>query len=525
MRTLFAVIALAHLVCLTLANPTGIRFAVGENGLNYFAETIVAIINTKFNGAVSVPTVDFKKDDVEGSISNIVISDTGVGDISFVLQSGNTASLTISGFHSSINADFDAHTTFWPHIGGHGGVSASAGGTFQTTVTASTTSDGHVQLTSDAVSVDISSLDIHFSGGLTSLILNVIKDLFGGLIRSSIEKMIDSKFGALVSTDLNAALAQIKTVKTFAKAPYNNTEALIGFEDLSTTASYISAGLEGYLVPVANPSAIPPFSVVTMPDFYSGASDAFVQVMVSAFTVESLAWGFIGAGALQHVIPPSAVPANAALQLNTNDPAFLLIAPGMVTRYPNMNIQIDARVQQGVQVSSATNDDSFAVSAPLTLALQPLTPQGPADAFILGCTFSTSLKVSISNQTAGGNANAPAIVGEMEYLQCPLAVQNSTVGPVKIGVLADVLNYLLPNVLVPLINQDLAIGFPLPSSPAVSLQQTSISFEDNYVVFGTAISINPNDIPINVTSTSSTEHVKALPMLYDTDTPSLRGAK
>lgn len=421
-----------------------------------------------------------------------------MGQVSVTLGSANQATAKITNLNiGSIYADWDYKLKIWPHIPrGSGSVTGSVSGSYaDVSVVADldTSSPGHVSVKASSVSVSVGDLSIKFHGGLTSLLLNLFKDLFGGFIRSKLSDALSTSITAAINTNLNAALLALPTSKPLSKGAnhWNQTSMEIGFTSWDGTTSYVSLGVEGY-VQANLPNWSPPYTAPSLPVISPVADTSYVQVMLSAYTLESLAAASVSVDALSTLITHDKLPAGFPVQLNTSSTAFKLIAPGLAARYPNQLMAIKAYAAQGAVVSSAADDDSFAVSLPLRLEFDAATGGYLAPGFTLGCTLSTALKVGVKTGAV------PAINGSLEYLSCPLTVTNSSVGAVNIGLLKDAVDILLSRVIMPLVNDLAGIGLPLPAVDGISLTNPGVHFENNYAVISTDVSVNISALPFVV---------------------------
>lgn len=76
----------------------------------------------------------------------------------------------------------------------------------------------------------------------------------------------------------------------------------------------------------------------------------------------------------------------------------------------------------------------------------PVTPKGPVDAFILNCTVATALQASVDEPRK-------VIVGKLDYIRCPLGVVSTQVGPVNVGDLQALVDFVIPSLALPAINK------------------------------------------------------------------------
>ena len=220
-------------------------------------------------------------------------------------------------------------------------------------------------------------------------------------------------------------------------------------------------------------------------------NDTYLQLLISGYTVESFFWVFQRNGLLQETITPQNIPSKFPLKLNTSDPIWYLVAPKMQSTYPNDAVHIVFKIQSGTNVTSSEDDDSFTVSMPIAMDVQAITSDGPKDAFILGCPLKTTLKLSVKdrlNKTSGQTQQV--IAGHMEYLDCDLGLENTTVGKVHYKELAKGIDFAIEHILLPLLNDALRVGFPIPSGSFIHLTNSTVSFGDNFAAVGSQVKVN-----------------------------------
>ncbi len=399
----------------------------------------------------------------------------------------------------------------WPHLpAGSGDVSGSVGScSLDAVATIYTLPGGHLNATLPTVDIEVGDISLHFSGGITAWILDLLKGLLKGIFKRAISGGLASTMQDIVATDLDSVMATFPTKMALPlPQPYNVTGLDISVTSPPTfTPEYLGLGIAGSAYLTTNPALKPPFQPPANLSLWdSRTAEHSVQISLSAYTVQSLLWAYKQSGILTYTVPPSAVPPKFPLQLKTNDPVWLLIAPKMVTAYPADWIQLLARFGEGFAVSCSPLDNSLAVTLPLALDVQPLTSSGPATAFTVGCPLKASLRLKVATQVFTNGSSQDAITGSLEYVTCDLAVSNSSVGTVKIGALNTLVSWALPGLILPFANTLLAEGFPLPSVDGVSLSNSTIAFRENYVVVATDLKVNASALPFN-TSSSTLRHV------------------
>jgi len=399
-----------------------------------------------------------------------------------------------------LTAEWAYRLHIWPHLpSGSGDVQGSVGGcTLDAVATIYTLPGGHLNASLPSVDIEVGGISLHFSGGITAWILDLLKGLLKGVFKNAIAGGLAGAMQDIIATDIDGVLAVVPTHMSLPlPEPYNVTGVDISVTTPPTfTPEYFGLGIAGKSYLTDDPTKQPPFTAPTNLSLWDArTAEHSVQISLSTYTVQSLFWAYQQSGVLQYTIAPSVIPPKFPLQLKTSDVAWLLIAPKMVLAFPSDWIQLNAHFGEAFAVSCSPLDNSLAVTLPLALDVQPITSSGAVTAFTVGCPLKASLRLKIATQVFQNGTSREAITGSLEYVTCNLTVTNSSVGTVKIGALAGLVNWVLPGLVLPFANTLLAEGFPLPSVDGVSLANSTVAFRDNYVVFASDLDVNASALP------------------------------
>lgn len=401
----------------------------------------------------------------------------------------------------ALSANWAYQLHIWPHVPyGSGVVTGSvASCSAKVLATVYTLPGGHLNATIDTVDISVGDVTLHFSGGITAWILDLLKGLLKGVFKSAIAGGLEDTLRELVADDVDSILATFPTQQPLPlPAPYNVSGIDIAVTaGPAFTAQYFGIGISGAGYVLSDPAKPPPFTPPTNLSLWDArTAEYYAQVAVSTFSVQSLFWSLQEGGVLRYTVLPTDVPADFPLQLKTSDIAWDAIAPGLVKAYPDMWVQLAAHFGEAFKVTASEAGNSFAVTLPLALDIQPQTPSGPVTAFTVGCPLATQMRVSVNQ-----NGTGQVIAGSLDFVTCDLGVTNSSVGKVTIGLLTTVVNWALPTLVLPFANSLLQEGFPLPSVDGVTLTNTTVAFRDNYAVLASNLDVNISALPFNFSST------------------------
>jgi len=331
-----------------------------------------------------------------------------------------------------------------------------------------------------SANVQISNIDFH--AGLLGDLLNLLTGLFKGHLESSLNSEVCNVVNNYINNDANAILDKYTlTLPINAPAPYNIAEAVFTLTDTPTVAaSYLSVDMTGEVVNTAHPTN-PPYQAPNLPPFDAANANHMVQLFLSPWIVETGAYVFYQANLMSATISSSMIPASSPIKLNTSD--FSVLAPLLYKEYPDMGMSIDLSVDGIPAMIAATT--GLNVTMPLRFGFNVLSPKGTEPAFVLNCTLATALDATIDN------TYPTSVVGQMRYLACPLEFVSSTVGAVQAGLLAGLIDVLIPSVALPAINKVLEKGFPLPVVQGLTFVNPELVFGAGYLLVATDVNFNP----------------------------------
>jgi len=109
-------------------------------------------------------------------------------------------------------------------------------------------------------------------------------------------------------------------------------------------------------------------------------------------------------------------------------------------------------------------------------------------AFTLGGTVSVTGSASISGSS---------IIGSVSYVFCNFTLTKSEIGPFDVTTFDELLNLLFAEGVIPVINNILADGFPLPSLKGITLENSSVGFGNRYLLVSTDFTYQPRETTTN----------------------------
>jgi hypothetical protein len=422
------------------------------------------------------------QDGFDIDVTNIQCQNFKIGSYDMTLTPSYGAVVTLDDITISCSGDWKFKLHSWPHIpDGSGSANVSISGTNANVGVLVTEKASLPVLAADKVSLNIGSIDITFHGSLWDWLLDLLKDLLSGSIKSAVSDAFDSAITKFVNVDANAQLAKLKfEVPLKLKAPYNIAEARFGLvADPDFNTSFVGVALQGDVVPIANP-VTPPITPPQLPAFDSAAAASYIQMHFSDYTFVSAVYTFYQANLLTWPLSADKIP------LGFNETvAYVLIAPGFPLKYPTSPVSLFIHVLDiptfEIQPSGIT------VSVPVGFDFNvPDTNGNIVTAFTLGANTSLGLDLSIGPDSD----NELALLGNLSFLTADLYVIQTNVGSVSTGLLQDLINFLFTDILLPIVNDLLVNGIPLPSLDVVILKKTALTLGNENIMISSDFVFN-----------------------------------
>ncbi|XP_008696330.2 bactericidal permeability-increasing protein [Ursus maritimus] len=294
--------------------------------------------------------------------------------------------------------------------------------------------------------------------------------LFHKKIESSIRKTMSSKICQVVTSSVSSKLqSYLKTLRVTTKI---DQVAGINYSlvaPLTAMADSLDGQLKGEFYNVAQPSPAPfgPPALAFPPDHermvYLGFSDYF-------FNTAGLVYQ--QAGVLHLTVTDDMIPKGSKFRLTTTFLGALI--PQVAKMFPNMTVQLNiwasspphlTMLPTGLVFTPALETQAFAVLPNSSLA--PL--------FVLHLSTNVSVEVG---------ATSDRLVGKLRLDRLLLELKHSDVGPFSVEVLQAIMNYVLPTIAIPKINERLQKGFPLPLPANVQLFNLVLQSHQNFLLLG-----------------------------------------
>ncbi|XP_062947904.1 bactericidal permeability-increasing protein [Cynocephalus volans] len=325
---------------------------------------------------------------------------------------------------------------------------------------------GQATINCSSCSNHINSVHVHISGSSLGWLIQI----FHKKIESSLRNTINSKICKVVTNSVSSKLqTYFQTIPVTAVI-----DAVAGIDyrlvaPPTVTAENLDGQLKGEFFRLAHPSP-PPFTppVLAFPTNH----DRMVYLGLSDYFFNTAGLVYQEAGVLKLVLKDDMIPKQSKFRLTTD---FLgNFIPQVAKMFPSMKVQLLVSVSSPPHMSVQPTGLALALALEAqTFAVLPNSSLAPL--FLLGMSTNASMEVG---------AKSDRLVGELKLGRLLLELKHSDVGPFLVKVLEAVMNYIVPTVVLPKVNEKLQKGFSLPMPSHIQLYDLVLQSHQNFLLLG-----------------------------------------
>ncbi|TNN78594.1 Bactericidal permeability-increasing protein [Liparis tanakae] len=457
-------LALTALIPLTLSTNPGVKVKLTAKGLEYGRQLGMVSIQKKLK-TIKVPDMSGKQrvspiGKVKYSLTNIQIVDVGLPTSALDLVPGTGVRLSIA--KAFINLHGNWRVKYLRVIKDSGSFDLKVSGlTVTTSIAIKSDETGRPVVSTVNCVAKVGSVSVKFHGG-ASWLYNLFKKFVEKALRNALDKKICTLVGDAV-TDLNP---QLKTLNVVAKVDkYAEIEYSMVSAPAVTKAS-IEFGMKGEFYNIGKHQE-PPFTAAAFS--LPPETDRMLYIGLSAFTANSAAYVYNTAGALSLDITDDMIPRGSPIRLNTR--TFYVFLPQLAKRFPGLMMKLLVRTAKAPVVTFEPNKATVEASSTVTAyAIQPNATLSPL--FVLNMETSASARVFVSGMRLAGAVN----LNKMD-----LTLGKSYVGDFQVRTLNSIFQTVLKLVVIPILNVQLAKGYPLPALGKMNLVNTQLQVLKEHV--------------------------------------------
>ncbi|XP_072487666.1 lipopolysaccharide-binding protein-like [Notamacropus eugenii] len=449
------------------SNP-GIVARITQKGLNYACAEAVTTLEKEL---LMITLPDFKGDFKikhlgrgEYHFKSLNIQSVELKNSKLDLVPGEGLQASISNAFIHVDGDWKARKSFLRVSGSFDlrvrGISISV------SLQLSSDSSGRPTVTSKQCRSRIADVDLDVSGKIGWLV-----NLFQHQIESKFRKILEDKICEIVKKSVASDLQPfLQTLPVIAKIDEiaGMDYALAG--PPQATSYSLDTPFKGEFFRQSHRSPVP-FEppAMKLPE----AHDLMVYFGISDRVFNTASKVYWEAGVMNYIITDDMIPSSFSIRLITS--SFRALVPQLGKLYPNMPMEL--------QVSS---------SSPPVMVFSPgnvtLTPVMDLQAFVI---LPNSLRqplflLSVTTTVwATMGVNGSRLVSSVTPgSSLTMKLKHSDIGPINVPLIQAILDYYATNTLLPTVNENMEIGFPLPLPRNIQLHDLIIQPYQDFLLLG-----------------------------------------
>ncbi|XP_057558255.1 bactericidal permeability-increasing protein [Hippopotamus amphibius kiboko] len=311
----------------------------------------------------------------------------------------------------------------------------------------------------------INNVRIHISGSSLGWLIQ----LFHKEFESSLRNAMDSEICEVVTSTVSSKLQPY-----FQTLPVTTKIDNVAGIDYSlvapprATADNLDGLLKGEFFSLAHRS-LPPFAppALTLPTDH----DRMVYLGISEYFFNTAGLVYQKAGVLNLTLKDDMIPKESKFRLTTK--FFGTLIPQVAKMFPDMEMQLL------IWASSPPNLTVHPTGLVLTFALDTqafavLPNSSLVPIFLLEMNTNVSVDVGVRSDR---------LIGELRLDKLLLELKHSDVGPFSVELLQAAMNFVVPVVVLPKINEKLQKGFPLPLPTYIQLYNLVLQPYQDFLLF------------------------------------------
>ncbi len=326
------------------------------------------------------------------------------------------------------------------------------------------TAKGDPQLVAKDVQVNFANMDVKVHGSM----LSWLYDLIFSIAKNTIKQQASTAIAAQVKQMLNVMVNQLLATLNL-EVPVSAVAQV----DMQFTAppsfsgGFAQAWLKGQFENITAPQDAP----VPHSPLPTNAPSMMIEADVDQFLFNSGFWFLFHGDMLSHTVTQADIPPEVGLQLTTK--TFGALVPAMKAAYPNSNLewglvatqQPNAAItpDQGVLMTGSFNMTWLVQATPNATEFKPM--------------FTLGLDMAATVNLAANGTNLTASVGLRSF---HMTLLDSALGPFDTTTLTAFFNAIISSSLIPMANQRLKPGFPLPVVEGMSLRSPALTTNAGY---------------------------------------------
>jgi len=473
---------LALCVAVSSAAQPGLTVTLSSAGLNYVAKTAVSLVRAEWgkvpipgsSGSVTYPilgTIDYSLRDIK------LAPNPTLPDPTVTLVSPSLLFVEITGSAFAVSFDFDYKAHNWSSVVGNGTINVAVTNfTLTTGLTMIADSHGRPSLNITYSNASATDVKIVISGNASWMQdwVNILKSTITSQLLTQVASMVKT-YGDQVGNQLLEYFPSREPVFGLAQVDLS-----LVTNPMFAPVSGISVFCKGAVLALQNPVE-PPFSPSPMP--YT-VTQEMLQVFISDYVLNSAGFALFKAGLLAYNITDQMIPSYSPIRLNTSSWSFIL--PQLASKYPNTAMIATIQATQPPSAIISPKGISLAITSAIQFQVLP-TGSMATPVFTIGLNLTAAMMVHI--------VNGSLLTANISNLVPSVAMLWSDVGTIPLSLLNQGIQA-LTSMLLPVVNDFLSRGFPLPAFPGLTLTNPTIGYGQDYFFLSSSFSFQPSIVPM-----------------------------
>uniref|UniRef100_A0A671Z3V0 Bactericidal permeability-increasing protein n=1 Tax=Sparus aurata TaxID=8175 RepID=A0A671Z3V0_SPAAU len=466
--SLYCWLALVALVPMTLSTEPGVKVRITAKGLEYGRQVGMAALQEKLK-AIRIPDFSGKQrvsriGKVRYSLTNLIIKSVGLPTSSVNLVAGTGVKMSITGAFISVRGNWRVKYLF---IGSFDldvrDLSISA------TIAIGRDATGHPMVSGANCAANVGSARVKFHGGASWLY-----NLFSKYINRALRKAMEKQICPLVTKAISDMNPRLQTLNVLAKVDKHAEieYSMVSPPTISTSA--IDLNLKGEFYNIGNHKE-PPFSpkAISLPP----QVNKMVYISLSAFTANSAGFVYNRAGILSEDITDDMFSSRRSTAFIGKQSEVSCCVFQIARRFPGLMMKLVVKTAKDPIASFEPN--SMTVNATGTVTAYAIQPNGALTSlFVLNLETSVSARVFLTGMRLGG---------AVTLNKFDLTLGASSVGQFRVKSLDSIFEMVLNLVVIPVLNVQLAKGYPLPALKNMNLLNTQLQILKDNILIGTDV--------------------------------------
>ncbi|XP_043842525.1 lipopolysaccharide-binding protein-like [Dromiciops gliroides] len=449
------------------SNP-GIVAKITQKGLNYAGVEGVATLESEL---MTITLPDFKGDfkikhfgNGEYHFKSLRIKSVELKNSKLDLVPGEGLKASISNAFIHVNGDWKARKSFVRVSGSFDlkvkDISISV------SLRLGSDSSGRPTATNKKCSSHIADVDLDISGKIGWLL-----NLFQKQIESKFRRILEDKICEIVKKSVASYLQPyLQTLPVTAKIDQIAVMDYTLVGPPEATPHSLDTPFKGKFFSQSHRSPVPfePRAMNLPEDL-----DLMVYFGISDSVFNGASQVYWAAGTMNYTITDDMIPPNFHIRLITS--SFRALVPQLGKLYPNMQMELQITTSSPpIMVFSQGNVTLTPVMDLQAFVILPNSVRAPL--FLLSVTTSVWATMGV---------NASRLVSSVSPgSKLTMTLKHSDIGPINVPLIQAILNYYALSTLLPAVNENLEIGFPLPLPRNIELYDLLVQPYKDFLLLG-----------------------------------------